>query len=93
MAPTITGFQGLKPCIQFLASHPHKPIFYTFNSYDESNVIRLTYSGNQVEDYTTPNCLKRHQDADHAIILNIIRSVSGINHNLLDFAFCCKVHI
>ena len=36
-----------------------------------SNVIRLTWSGNQVEDYITQNCLERNQDADHARILNI----------------------
>ena len=27
VAPTITGFQGLKLCIQYLAIQPHKPIF------------------------------------------------------------------
>ena len=32
MAHAITGFQGIKRCVQYLASHPHKPIFYTFNS-------------------------------------------------------------
>ena len=24
---TITGFQGIKRCVQYLASNPHKPIF------------------------------------------------------------------
>ena len=27
MAPTLPGFQGIKHCVQYLASHPHKPIF------------------------------------------------------------------
>ena len=29
------------------------PIFFPYNSYDGSNVIILTWSANQVEDYTT----------------------------------------
>ena len=49
-ATTLTGLQGLKLCIQYLASHPHKPIFYIPNSYDGSNYIRIIWSGNQVED-------------------------------------------
>ena len=49
-APTLPGFQGIKLCIQYLASHPHKPIFYPYNYHYGSNVIRLTWSGNQVED-------------------------------------------
>ena len=39
---TIPGFQCLKRRIQYMASHTHKPIFHTSNSYDESNFIRLT---------------------------------------------------
>ena len=57
VAPTINGFQGIKRCIQYLDSQPHKTIFYPYNSYDGSNVIILTWSANQVEDYTTHNCL------------------------------------
>ena len=76
-----------------MASHPHKPIFYPSNSYYGSNVIRLTWSGNQVEDHTTQNCLECHQDADHPIILNRRRSVSGIIHTLLGVTVCWKVHI
>ena len=52
-------------------SCPHKPIFYTSNYYDGSNVTRLIWSGNQVEDCTTQNCLEFHQDVYHDIILNI----------------------
>ena len=83
VAPTLPGFQGLKHCIKNLASHPHKLIFYPSNYYDDSNVIRLTWSCNQVECYTTQNYLECHQDADHAIIPNIRRSFSGIIHDLL----------
>ena len=83
MAPTLPGFQGIKRSVKYLASHPHKPIFYPYNSYDVSNVIRLTWNGNQVEDHTTKNCLECHKDAEHAIILNRRRSVSGIIHTLL----------
>ena len=57
VAPTIPGFQGINSCIQYLASNPHKPIFYSFNYYYGSNVIRLIWSENQVKDYTTQNCL------------------------------------
>ena len=53
VAPTITGFQGIKRCVQYLASHSHKPIFYPYNYDDVSNIIRLKRSGNQVEDYKT----------------------------------------
>ena len=34
MAPTLPGFQGIKRCVQYLASNQHKPIFYPSNSYD-----------------------------------------------------------
>ena len=27
VAPTLPGFQGIKHCFQYLASHPHRPIF------------------------------------------------------------------
>ena len=57
VAPTIPWFKGIKRFIQYIASHPHKPIFYPSNSYDGSNFIRLTYSGNQVEDCTNQNGL------------------------------------
>ena len=42
MAPTFTGFQGIKLCIKYMSSHPTKKIFYPSNSYDGLNVIRLT---------------------------------------------------
>ena len=29
VAPTLPYFQGLKRCIKYIATHPHKPIFYT----------------------------------------------------------------
>ena len=48
VAPAIPSFQGTKLCVQYLGSQPHIPIFYPFNSYDDSNVIRLTWSGNKV---------------------------------------------
>ena len=47
--PNFPGFQGIKLFVQYLSSHPHKPIFYPSTYYDGSNVIRLTYSGNQFE--------------------------------------------
>ena len=28
VAPTLHGFQVIKRCVQYLASHPHKPIFF-----------------------------------------------------------------
>ena len=58
LAPTLPGFQGINSCVQYLASHSHKPIFYPSNYYDGSNLIRLTWSGNKVEDYTAHNCLE-----------------------------------
>ena len=93
VSPTLPGLQGIKLCIQYLDSHPHKPIFYPSNSYDVSNLIKLTWSRNKFEDHTTHNYLEFHQDADHARIINIRRSVSGIIYTLLGFAACWKVQI
>ena len=93
MALNLPGFQGIKQCVQYLASHPHKPIYYPYNNNYGSNFISLTWSVNQVEDQTTQNCLEFHQDTDHAIIINRRRSVSGIIHTLLGVAFCWKVQI
>ena len=64
VTPNVSGFQGIKLCIQYMASHPHKPIFY-----DGSNFIRLTWILIQVKDYTTQNSLEFHQDEDHARII------------------------
>ena len=93
MASTLPGFQGIKRCIKYLTSYPHKNISYPSTSYDGSNVIRLICSGDQVEYYTTKNCLECHQYADHAIIINRRRSVSGILHTLFGVAVCWKVQI
>ena len=70
VAPTLPCFQGIKRYVQYMLSHSHKPIFYPSYSYYGSNVIRLTWIGNQVDDHKTQNCLEYHQDADHTIILN-----------------------
>ena len=93
MAPTLPVFQYTKRCVQYLDSRPHKPIFYPYNYHDGSNSIRLTWSGNQVDEHKTQNCLKFHEDADHARIINIRRSFSGILHNLLGVAVYWKVQI
>ena len=34
VAPNLSGFQGIKQCVQYLAIHPHKPIFYPSHYYD-----------------------------------------------------------
>ena len=91
VAPTLPGFQGIHCCVQYLDSHPHKPIFYPYNYYDGSNVIRITWSGNKVEYYKTGNFSECQQYADHARIINRRRSVSGIIHTLLGVAVCWKL--
>ena len=53
VAPNRNGLQGINFCIKYTASQTHKPIFYPSNSYDVSNVTRLTWGGTQVEYYTT----------------------------------------
>ena len=93
VVPNIPGFQGIKRCIQYLASNPYTPIFYHSNYYDWSNVIRLTWSGNHFEDYTTNIWLEFHNYAYRAIIINRRLSVSGIIYNLLVVAVFCKVNI
>ena len=60
VAPTLPDFQGIKRCLQYLASTPHKPIYYPSDSYDGSNVISITWNGNQVENHITQNCLECH---------------------------------
>ena len=59
----------------------------------DKTIIRLTWSGNQLKYYTTHNCLEQHQDYYHAIIINIIWSVSDIIHTLLGVAVFYKVNI
>ena len=90
---TLPDFQGIKLCVQYLVSHPHKPIFYIFNYYYGSNIIRLTWNRNQVEDHKTQNCLEWYQNADNEIIINRTRSVPGIIHILLGVSVCCKLQI
>ena len=34
VSPTITGFQGIKSCVQYIAINLNKPIFYPYSSYD-----------------------------------------------------------
>ena len=41
-APILPGFQGIKIFIKYMDIHPHEPTLYPYNSYDGSNVIRLT---------------------------------------------------
>ena len=91
--PTLPGFQGINRCIQYMASHPRKPIFYPSNYYYGSNVVRLTWSRNQVEEYMTQNFLEFHQYVDHARIINRRRSVSVIIHTPLCVAVFFKVQI
>ena len=48
VAPALPGFQGIKLCVQYMDSQPHKPILYLYNYYYGSNGIILTYSENRV---------------------------------------------
>ena len=57
VAPILTGFQGIKCCVRYMSSHPHKLIFNYSDYYDGSNFIRLTWSENQFEYHKTQNCL------------------------------------
>ena len=92
MAPTITGLKVLKRCIQYLASHPHLKL-YTYNYYDGSNFIRITWSGTQFEYYTIYNDLECHQGVDRYIIISMRRSILGIIHTLLGVTILKKVKI
>ena len=93
MATTLPGFKYLKSLIQFISGHPHKNTFYPSTVDDGSNVISLTRSGNQVEDYTTHNCMEYEQDSDNDQIINIRWYMSGIIHALLDVNKYCKFQI
>ena len=90
---TIYGFQDLYRCTKFLATHNLKPIFYPQNNYHGSNIIWFTWSGQQVEDYTTYRCLGHRQNSDHDIIINISQYVYVIIHTLLSVAVFSKVQI
>ena len=83
--PDITGFQGHKSFILYLDRYTHKTS-YTYNSYEGSNIIRLTWCENQIKHFTNQNFLYCHQDTDHDIILNRGRLVSGIIHTLIRVA-------
>ena len=89
----LPGFQGIKCFVQYLAIHPHKPIFFPYNSYDGSNITRLIWNGNKVEDYISKNCLEFYLDADHARTINRRCSVLGILHTMLGFSFFWRVQI
>ena len=69
-----------------MSSHPYKPIC------DSSNVIILTWSGNQVEDCTTHNFLECLQDANHERLINKRPSFWDIIHTIFGVDVCCKVH-
>ena len=86
VAHALPGLQYIKICIQYLASHPHKPIFYPSTYYYGSNSIRLIWIGTQVKYYTTQNFLGCHQDADCYIIINRRRPVSGILYCYWNFS-------
>ena len=79
--------------MQYLVTHPHETIFCPSNSYEGSNFIIIIWSGYQVEDYTNHNFLKFYKDADHALIVNKIRSVSGIIHTTLGVVVFWKFQI
>ena len=83
VAPNIPGFHGIKSSVQYLYSHPHKPIFYSSNYYDGSKKFKLILSEKQVEYHTTQNVLECDQCVDHDIVLNRRRSVLGIIYTLL----------
>ena len=78
MAPSLPVLQGIESCIYYMEINPNKPICNTYNYYDGSNVIRITWSENQVEEYITQSCLECNQDVDNALIINIRWSVLGI---------------
>ena len=91
VTPTFPDLQGINRCIQYLASHHHKPILYPSNYHDGSNFIRLTWNGNQSEDYTTllfKNAIKIQIMLE---FLNRRRSVSGIIRALLGVSVFWKV--
>ena len=46
VSPTLPDFQGINLCVQYLASCPHKVIFYPSNDHDGLNVIIRKLSGN-----------------------------------------------
>ena len=91
VARTLSSFQCIKRCVQYLANQPHKTIFYPSNYYDGSNFTRLKWSWNQVEYQKTHNFLECHQYAYYNRIINRRRSVSGILHTLLGVSICWKV--
>ena len=55
VAPALSEFQFIMRCVQYMDSQTHKLIFYPSSSHYGSNVIRLTWIGNQVEYHKTQN--------------------------------------
>lgn len=66
-APNTAAFQGLYRILRYLATHPHRPIFYPAGiSLDDYQELRVDFDAPNFESMNIPNGLCEVVDADHA---------------------------
>lgn len=65
--PNAASFQGLYRVLRFLATHPHRPIFYPAGlSLDDWQELRVDFDPPNYKSMDIPNSLCEAVDADHA---------------------------
>jgi hypothetical protein len=81
-APTTASFQGLHRICRYLATKPHRPLFYPSNPSNGSNVVVFTWSPTDTERKSFSNDLLCFNDASDAQDLQDLRSVLCNVHTL-----------
>jgi len=64
--PNAASFAGLYRMLRFMATHPHRPIFYPRLSLEEQQELRADFDYPKYESIILPNGLAEMVDADHA---------------------------
>ena len=85
MASNSLHFQGIKRCIQYLDSYPHKLSFILLILIMDQISSGLHGVGIKLHKQNSIEC---HQDANYARVLNIRRSVLGSINILLGVLVC-----
>ena len=65
-APNAAAFAGLYRILRYLATHPHRPIFYPRRPVTDVHELRFEYDAPSFESITLPNGLLEMVDSDHA---------------------------
>jgi hypothetical protein len=81
-APTTASFQGLHRICRYLATKPHRPLFYPSNPSSGTNVVVFSWSPSDVEKRSFSNELLCFNDAGDPQDLQDLRSVLCNIHTL-----------